>query len=217
MDGSFGGGEGLPGEFPVFPLAGALLLPHGKLPLNIFEPRYLALVEDSLAGRRMFGMVQPDPQRPASQNGPGLFTVGCIGRMSSFSETDDGRYLISLSGLIRFDITAELDTVRGYRRVSGNFSRFLNDMGPPPPIASAQRRDVLTALRSYFTANGFDANWSAIEAMDDAELVVTLCMVCPFEPVEKQALLEAADSDERTGTLLTLLRMGMQQAGTRPQ
>jgi len=94
--------ENLPAEFPVFPLAGALLLPRGKLPLNIFEPRYLAMVEDALAAGRMFGMIQPDPHAPEAESGPGLFRIGCLGRLSSFSETEDGRYLITLTGLIRF-------------------------------------------------------------------------------------------------------------------
>ncbi len=152
MDGSQGEGGGLPGIIPVFPLPGALLLPHGKLPLNIFEQRYVAMVEDALAGRRMVGMIQPDPQRPAGETGPGLFSVGCLGRLSSFSETGDGRFLISLTGLIRFTIKSELDMQRGYRRVSADYSRFLPDMDPPAAVGADQRNAVLTALRGYFTA-----------------------------------------------------------------
>src|SRR3954463_10132446 len=114
--------EDLPGEFPVFPLPGALLLPRGKLPLNIFEPRYLAMTEDALGLGRMFGMIQPDPILPETDAGPGLFRVGCLGRLSSFSETDDGRYLITLTGVIRFAIAAEIAMHRGYRRLRGNFT-----------------------------------------------------------------------------------------------
>ena len=114
--------EDLPAEFAVFPLPGALLLPRGKLPLNIFEKRYLAMVLDSLASGRMFGMIQPDPNAPAAGDEPGLYRVGCLGRLSSFSETDDGRLLITLTGLIRFTVAAELPVRRGYRRVRGDFS-----------------------------------------------------------------------------------------------
>ena len=186
----------------MFPLAGALLLPHGKLPLNIFEPRYKAMVEDCLAGQRMFGMIQP-----SGADQEHLFRVGCLGRLSSFSETEDGRYLIALSGVIRCEVTAELDSRRGYRRVTGNFSPFLADLEPPAPTLP-QRADVLAALRAYFSAHGFDANWDAIESMADDELVITLCMVCPFDPAEKQALLEAGAGAPRADTLVTLLKIG---------
>ncbi len=204
--------DDLPGEIPVFPLSGAVLLPHGKLPLNIFEPRYKALIEDSLAGQRLFGMIQPDSAGLEQDEGPELYDVGCLGRLSSFSETGDGRYLVALTGLVRFRVRAELGGRRGYRRVAADYARFAGDLGPPPQYLT-QRDDLLTALRGYFTANGFDANWSAIESMGDNELVVTLCMVCPFEVLEKQALLEAADSAGRADTLLTLLQMGAHGGG----
>ncbi len=197
----------LPVEIPVFPLTGALLLPHGKLPLNIFEPRYKALVEDALADQRLFGMIQPDAAA-REQGRPGLYGVGCLGRLSSFSETGDGRYLIALNGLIRFRVRAEAGERRGYRRVSADFTPFVEDLEPPPQYLT-QRDDLMGALRGYFAANGFDANWSAIESMGDNELVVTLCMVCPFETLEKQALLEATGSSARADTLVTLLQMGV--------
>jgi Lon protease-like protein len=197
---------GLPSEFPIFPLQGALLLPHGKLPLNIFEPRYVAMVEDALSGQRLIGMIQPDTNHPGGATGPAVYSVGCLGRISSFSETKDG-FLIALSGIIRFDLTAEHPLRRGYRRAIGDYTRFLSDLRPPTTPLS-QRAALLDALRSYFTAKGFDANWNAIKEMDDDELVVTLCMVCPFGTVEKQALLEAHDSDARADTLLALLHMG---------
>ena len=116
--------EALPTEFPIFPLPGALLLPRGRLPLNIFEPRYLALVDEALAAGRMFGMVQPNPKLEPDKHGPGLFSVGCLGRLSSFSETDDGRYLITLTGVIRFEVAAELPGRRGFRRVRAGLERF---------------------------------------------------------------------------------------------
>ena len=208
MNASPFGAGGLPAEFPIFPLQGALLLPHGKLPLNIFEKRYLAMVEDALAGQRLIGMIQPDVSQPDVQTGPAVYRVGCLGRVSSFSETDDGRFLIAISGLIRFDLTGEQPLCRGYRRAMADFGRFLGDLTPlETPLV--QRTALLEALRAYFTANGFDANWAAIEGMADDELVVTLCMVCPFGAAEKQALLEAADPVARAETLLALLRMGV--------
>ena len=202
------GSDKLPTEFPVFPLGGALLLPQGKLPLNIFEPRYRAMVEDALAAGRVIGMVQPDENRPRTPSGPALYKIGCLGRLSSFSETDDGRYLITLTGLVRFAISVELEMQRGYRRVRADLARFRDDLDDKP-AASAIDRDALTgALRTYFNARGFDANWDAIDELPDNALVVTLAMVCPFDPVEKQALLEAPKTVDLASTLLTLLQMG---------
>lgn len=206
----------LPAEFPVFPLPGALLLPRGRLPLNIFEPRYLAMVEDSLAAGRMFGMIQPEPHQPESLHGPGLYRIGCLGRISAFNETDDGRYLITLTGLIRFTVTAELAMGRGYRRVRGDVSAFRADLeGPPGPIG-VDRDDLLAALRGYFARRKFEANWDAVRRLDDDALVVTLSMVCPFEPAEKQALLEAPTEADRAATLLALLQMGAAESDVPP-
>ncbi len=203
--------DDLPAHFPVFPLDGALLLPRGKLPLNIFEPRYLAMVEDALGDGRMFGMIQPDPQRAAGPGGPGLYRIGCLGRLSSFSETDDGRYLITLSGMIRFAVAEEIEMRRGYRRVRGDFSGFAADLAAPAGMAGFDRGALMTALRGYFLRRGFDANWEAIGKMPDPSLVVTLAMVCPFDPAEKQALLEAPDDAERARTLRTLLEIDTHQ------
>lgn len=200
--------EDLPTEFPVFPLTGALLLPYGKLPLNIFEPRYKAMVEDALAAPRMFAMIQPDPNAPEGTSGPGLYQIGCLGRLSSFSETDDGRYLITLTGLLRFSIATELDMRRGYRRVRADFSDYLQDLTPSPSLHGVEREPLLAALRAFFTHRGIDANWDAIRKMPDEALVVTLSMVCPFEAAEKQALLEAPTDADRASTLLALLQMG---------
>jgi Lon protease-like protein len=199
--------EDLPAEFAVFPLPGVLLLPRGKLPLNIFEPRYLAMTEDALPNGRMFGMIQPDAALPETPNGPSLYRVGCLGRLTSFSETDDGRLLITLTGLARFSIASEIDTRRGYRRVIGDFSRYRADMREPEDIG-LDRTGLLEALRGYFAHRGVEANWEAINRLEDDALVVTLAMVCPFEPIEKQALLEAPGEPERAETLLALLRMG---------
>ena len=197
----------LPHECAIFPLAGALLLPNGKLPLNIFEPRYVAMTLDSLAAGRMFGMIQPDPTAAPSDHGPGLYRIGCLGRLSSFSETDDGRLLITLTGLIRFTVQSELPMRRGYRRIIPSYAGFEADLADDKPTR-IDREAILTALRGYFTRRGVEANWDAIKRMSDDVLVVTLAMACPFEAVEKQALLEAPTEADKAETLLALLRMG---------
>jgi Lon protease-like protein len=200
--------ETLPAEFPVFPLPGALLLPRGRLPLNIFEPRYLAMVEDSLAAGRMFGMIQPDPQQAGTAAGPGLYRVGCLGRLSTFSETDDGRFLITLTGLIRFSVAAEVEIRRGYRRVRADFTAYRSDLEQPTGDLGTERDALLAALRGYFARRKFEANWDAVRRLDDDALVTTLSMSCPFEAAEKQALLEAQTGADRAATLLALLQMG---------
>jgi len=204
--------EDLPTEFAIFPLSGAMLLPHGKLPLNIFERRYLAMFEDALASGRVIGMIQPDELRPATPSGPALYRVGCLGRLSSFSETDDGRVLVTLTGLMRFSVRVELEMRRGYRRVRADLARFRADLDEAPASVEMDRDGLVEALRAYFAARGFDANWEAIDEMPDDALVSTLAMVCPFDPAEKQALLEAPGTTDRAVTLLTLLRMGAHTA-----
>jgi hypothetical protein len=199
--------EALPAEIPIFPLSGALLLPEGRLPLNIFEPRYLAMVEDALAAGRMLGMVQGDPALPRLGADSQTYKVGCLGRVSSFSETDDGRLLITLTGLVRFRIAEEIAGRRGYRRVRADYAEFAADLdvtAPPPPL---DREALLAALRPYFRARGIEANWEAIEQTGEAMLVTTLCMVCPFDVREKQALLEARGVEERARMLIALMEM----------
>ena len=205
--------EALPEIIPVFPLAGALLLPHGRLPLNIFEPRYLAMVEDALGAGRLLGMVQGDPGRPRDERGSAVFSVGCLGRLSSFAETDDGRYLITLSGVVRFRITEELEMRRGYRRMSVDYAPYRGDLEPLPAGETVPRSDLLGALRPYFAHQGMEVNWEAIEKTPEAMLVNTLSAVCPFTVVEKQALLEATDQAARTEMLLALMRMALHDGG----
>ena len=201
----------LPSEFPIFPLPGALLLPHGRLPLNIFEPRYLALVDDSLAQGRYFGMIQPNAHAPRAPNGPSLYQIGCLGRLSQFAETDDGRYLITLTGIARFRVTDELPIRHGYRRITADFSPFAADLSPPGTGMGARRGELLGALRPFFTMHDIDANWDAIERMPESMLVTTLAMLCPFDDAEKQALLEAPTDADRSADLLALLRMSIHE------
>lgn len=211
--------EDLPPEIAVFPLPGALLLPRGRLPLNIFEPRYLAMTLDSLAAGRMFGMIQPQPGAPAGKTGQALFRTGCLGRLSSFSETEDGRLLVTLIGVSRFRVAEELPARRGYRRVRADYAPFRDDLDLSERPSALDRGALLGALRPFFKARGIEANWEAIEQTSDALLVLTLAMVCPFEPREKQALLEAGTPEERAALLIALLQMDAQagpQSGTPP-
>jgi Lon protease-like protein len=198
----------LPAEIAVFPLAGALLLPGGRLPLNVFEPRYLAMTLDSLAKGRMFGMIQPDPAAPRGETGPGLYRIGCLGRVSSFAETEDGRLLITLTGVTRFRVAAELEMRHGYRRIRADYAGFAADLDLDERPAAVERSALLGALRPFFKARGIEANWEAIEQTSEALLVLTLAMVCPFEVREKQALLEAATPEARAAMLVALLQMG---------
>ena len=212
--------EDLPPEIAVFPLAGALLLPRGRLPLNIFEKRYLAMTLDSLAAGRMFGMIQPRPGAPAGETGPGLFRAGCLGRLSSFAETEDGRILITLTGVCRFHVAEELPVRRGYRRVRADYAPFRADLDLSPERPSGLDRAALVeALRPFFRLRGIEANWDAMEQTSDSMLVLTLAMVCPFDPLEKQALLEAETPEDRASMLVALLQMGAQagpQSGAPP-
>ncbi len=195
----------LPRSFPVFPLPGAILLPGGNLPLNIFEPRYLEMTRDAMRTDRMIGMVQPNghgqPDRPA------LYPIGCIGRITSFKETADGRFLITLTGVCRYDIVEELAVTTAYRQVIGAFERWQGDIEPEPPSPSLRPR-LLPALKRYFETHEITVEWSQIEAAPLAGLLTSLAMICPFEPNEKQALLEAMDLDQLANTLICLLQMG---------
>lgn len=197
----------LPRELPVFPLPGVLLLPRGRLPLNIFEPRYLAMVEDALGRDRMIGMVQPtDPTSRAKV--PALYETGCAGRITSFAETEDGRLLITLTGVCRFMALRELPCQRGYRRVQPAWERFAADLNGEDS-GGIDRSRLLGGLKGYFKAQGISANWEAIEGTPDERLVTSLAMICPFEASEKQALLEAPDLTERAKLLIALIEMAI--------
>jgi uncharacterized protein len=205
--------ETLPGDLPIFPLTGVVLLPRGKLPLNIFEPRYLALVEDALSSNRLIGMVQPSDSGRTARD-PAIFPLGCAGRISQFAETDDGRVLITLTGVCRFAITQELEPRRGYRRVVPNWASYYEDCDPEPPSGAVDRTRLITGLRTYFKLQELSANWDAIEATPDDRLITSLAMICPFGPTEKQALLEAKDLEQRARALIALIEMAVLEGGT---
>jgi len=192
---------GLPTRFPIFPLPGAILLPSGNLPLNIFEPRYLQMTRDAMRTDRVIGMVQP------TGGGPDLFAVGCVGRITSFAETEDGRYLITLTGACRYDVVEELRVRTPYRQVSASFERWRVDLEPPSPSDSLRPR-LLDALRGYFEVHDISCDWGQIRAAPLGGLITSLAMICPFEPCEKQALLEAVEPQQRCEVLIALLQMG---------
>jgi uncharacterized protein len=196
--------EQLPSTLPIFPLTGVLLLPRGQLPLNIFEPRYLAMTAEALKADRLIGMIQPqDGVGDAGE--PPVYRTGCAGRITSFSETDDGRYLIALSGLARFDVARELPRDRLYRRVVPDWQPYRGDF--EDSAAAIDRARLLAALKPFFQRHRIAAEWPAVEATPDQRLVTTIAMGCPFAPSEKQALLEARDAAERARLLTALVEM----------
>jgi uncharacterized protein len=210
--GSFGPSfDTLPATLPIFPLPGALLLPGGKLPLQIFEPRYLAMTRDALASDRLIGMIQPLRQTAENEglvsHTAELYPIGCAGRITAYSETDDGRYMITLTGICRFAIQREIPTVGGYRRVVPDFERFRTDMDAAA-TANVDRQGLLKALQAYFAYQKISIDPAAIMDIPDDKLVTSLAMVCPFEAKEKQALLEAADLAERSRVMTALLEFG---------
>ncbi len=201
----------MPAILPVFPLPGVLLLPRGRLPLNIFEPRYVAMFDDALcAPDRLIGMIQPTEPEVEGPDGkmkpPALYRTGCAGRIVSMSETEDGRYLITLMGVCRFNVAAEVEGRRGYRRVTPDFAAWAGDLDREATIIGDRKR-LIGALKTYFRINHIEADWEGIEETSDDKLLTTLAMVCPFDPSEKQALLECKTCTDRAKAMTTLLEM----------
>jgi len=200
----------LPQVIPVFPLEGAILLARGQLPLNIFEPRYLNMVDDAMAGDRIIGLIQPSGGPPTL---PGLSAVGCAGRITSFAETSDGRYLITLTGVARFRVVTELPSKGPYRQVRAAYDLFADDLTPPPGDLEFDREVFLDALRAYLETRALDIDWETAESAPVEALVNSLAMALPFEPAEKQAMLEAPDLLDRAAVLTALLRIDAADGG----
>ncbi|MBI4184327.1 MAG: LON peptidase substrate-binding domain-containing protein [Proteobacteria bacterium] len=203
--------DDLPPRIPIFPLPAVLLLPRSRLPLNIFEPRYLNMTLDALATpTRVIGMVQP-LEAAAGADEPPVYATGGAGRISAFSETGDGRLLITLTGVCRFRIGEELSPHRGYRRVKAEYADFRADLAPEtyPPL---DRDSLFACLKEYFKRHGIQADWETIRNLPDEQLVAALAMSCPFEPGEKQALLEAPTLPARHAALVTILEMALHGA-----
>jgi uncharacterized protein len=198
------GEPALPEILPIFPLTGALLLPRGRLPLNIFEPRYLAMFRDAMDGERLIGMIQPSAP-PVHEMNPAVYTLGCAGRITSFSETEDGRFVVTLTGVSRFRVKEELPLLSGYRRVVAEWADFAGDRNPDD--SGFDRGRLTQGLRSFFTQRQVQADWSAIDQAPAEHLITSIAMMCPFAPNEKQALLEAPDLRERAQLLIALIEM----------
>lgn len=197
--------DDLPATLPIFPLEGVLLLPCGNLPLNIFEPRYLAMVEAAMASNRLIGMVQPKPEATGSKI-PTVYDIGCAGKITEFTETEDGRYLINLKGISRFRILKELDSIAGFRQIKPSWLAFEDDLKSVACL-DMDRERLKKLLRHYFDQEQMECDWQAIEEASDGKLITCLSMVCPLEPTEKQALLEAKCCKTRSDMFMTMLEM----------
>jgi hypothetical protein len=225
MNAQYRGPIDLPGVIPVFPLPGALLLPRGQMPLNIFEPRYLAMIDDSLRdGHRLIGMIQPDAVQSSQALGsqalagsadrPVLFKIGCAGRITQLAESGDGRYLLELTGVARFRVEAELPVKTAYRQCRVTFAPFADDFVARKGEAAIDREALLGALRGFLKANDLKADWDGIEKAPNEALVNALSMMSPYGPAEKQALLEAPDLKTRAELLVAITEIELAKKNT---
>jgi uncharacterized protein len=210
------GPDALPEQIPVFPLPGALLLPRGQMPLNIFEPRYLAMTDDALrSGHRLIGMIQPDPAHPGPDpHKPNLFQVGCVGRITQFAESGDGRYLIQLTGIARFRIEEELPVDTPYRQCRVAFRPFADDFVARKGEDEVDRKALLRALTDFLKANNLKADWGGIENAPNEALVNALAMMSPYDTAEKQAMLEAPDLKTRAEILIAVTEIELAKSKT---
>jgi len=216
MNAAYRGPEDLPNVVPVFPLPGALLLPRGQMPLIIFEPRYLAMIDDALrADHRLIGMIQPDPAHPgADKNKPHLFQIGCLGRLTQFAESGDGRYLIQLTGVSRFRIEQELPVETLYRQCRVTYHPFADDFKARKGEDEVDRKALLRALSSFLKANNLKADWDGIENAPNEALVNALAMMSPYDAAEKQAMLEAPDLKTRAEILIAVTEIELAKSKT---
>jgi uncharacterized protein len=215
MNAIYRGPADLPGTIPVFPLCGALLLPRGQMPLNIFEPRYLEMVDDALRdSRRLIGMIQPDLTHPGTEDRPNLYKIGCVGRITQFAETGDSRYLLQLTGVARFRIVEELAVATAYRQCRVDFTAFVDDFTARKGEERVDRKAVLAALTSFLKANNLKADWQGIENAPNEALVNALAMMSPYDPAEKQAMLEAPDLKTRAEILVAVTEIALAKSGT---
>jgi Lon protease-like protein len=215
MNAQYRGPEDLPDTIPVFPLPGALLLPRGQMPLNIFEPRYLAMVDDALRdGRRLIGMIQPDVRQQSSPNGPALYKVGCVGRITQLAESGDGRYLLELTGVSRFEVVEEAHVRTAYRQCRVSYARFSDDFVARKGEEAVDRKMLLKTLREFLKANDLNTDWEGIEKAPNEALVNALSMMSPYGAPEKQALLEARDLKTRAEILIAVTEIELAKKNT---
>ena len=209
------GSADLPENIPVFPLPGALLLPRGQMPLNIFEPRYLAMIDDAMrSGHRLIGMIQPDTAHPGSEHKPNLYRVGCVGRITQLAESGDGRYLIQLIGIARFRIEEELPVSTLYRQCSVRYNDFIDDFTARKGEDEVDRKRLLQALTNFLDANDLKADWEGIENAPNEALVNALAMMSPYGSAEKQAMLEAPDLKTRAEILIATTGIELAKTNT---
>jgi Lon protease-like protein len=209
--------DDLPAAIPVFPLPAALLLPRAEMPLNIFEPRYVAMIDAALAGHRIVGMIQPDETKAPCTLGPSLCQVGCAGRITSFAETGDGRYMVTLTGIARFMVVEELVAKTLFRQCRVTAAPFAGDFAAGCDEASVDRGAVLKTFRDYLDAHNLEADWESVGRASNETLINALAMMAPFGTAEKQALLEAPDLRARAETLVALTEMSLaREPGNRP-
>ena len=202
--------EDLPKQIPLFPLSGALLLPRTDLPLNVYEPRYLMMIEQAMASDRIIGMIQPLPEDSA--NKPNLEKIGCAGRITSYSETDDGRLLITVTGICRFVLKREPRVKTPFRQGVVDFKPFAGDLVIGTGAPSVNREQLLEAFRQYLAANNMTTNWEEVNAVGTEVLVNTLSLLAPYPPREKQALLEAPDLKARAEVLVALTELALKKS-----
>lgn len=217
MNVAYAGPADCPEMIPLFPLAGALLLPRGQMPLNIFEPRYLAMVDDALRGHRTIGIIQPDPEADSKTETPSLCSVGCLGRITQFAESGDGRILLTLTGISRFAITEELQVPTPYRQARISYDRFISDFTPRMGEDAVDRVALLRALKDFAAANDLKIDWKGVNGAPNEALVNALSMMCPFGPREKQALLEAEDLKTRADVLVAITEIELARGGGDPE
>ena len=205
----------LPEIIPVFPLPGALLLPRGQMPLNIFEPRYLAMVDDSLRdGHRLIGMIQPDATHTKNEDKPTLFRVGCVGRITQLAEAGDGRYILELTGIARFKVREEIAALTAYRQCKVDYFPYLDDFTARKGEDEVDRKALLRALSSFLKANDLKADWEGIENAPNEALVNALAMMSPYDAAEKQAMLEAPDLKTRAEILVAVTEIELAKSKT---
>ncbi len=216
MNAVYRGPSDCPATVPLFPLPGALLLPRGQMPLNIFEPRYLSMIDDVLKGHRIIGMVQPDADADDTvpRIVPQLYKVGCIGRITQLAETGDGRYLLTLTGIARFEIVEELKVLTSYRQARVSYERFLADFEARAGEERVNREGLLRALKDFAAANDLKIDWKGVKEAPNEALVNALSMMAPFGVKEKQALLEAPDLATRADMLIAITEMELARGGS---
>jgi len=215
MNAVYRGPVDLPEVIPVFPLPGALLLPRGQMPLNIFEPRYIAMVDDALRdGHRLIGMIQPDPKQSGPIEKPPLFRIGCVGRITQLAESGDGRYLLELTGVARFRIEEELKVATAYRQCRVTLAPFADDFVARKGESDVDRPALLQALRAFLEANNLKADWEGIENAPNEALVNALAMMSPYGTAEKQAMLEAKDLKSRAEVLVAITEIELAKKNT---